>query len=158
MNVRELELFTKLDEIKEWVAQEWDIKEAEGKIFCMDYIEPFIEIESLIEDRDNLEELQKYCYTHMSFEDMQAIKRMYEETSHFIGFNSLEVNYFIDNVIDEIKRVQRDMEEKMERIGATKPPVTIDTVDEPETDNTKKTKQGILKRIRMAINTLLGKE
>lgn len=155
MDIKELELFAKLDEIKEWVAQDWEDKEAEGKIFCMDYIEPFIEIENLIEDRHNSDVLQEYCYTNMSLEDMQAIKRMYEETNHFVGFNSLEFNYFIDNVIDEIKRVQRLKEEEMERNKVAKSPVAVDVVKEPEIE---KTKEGIFHRIRRAINTLLGKE
>lgn len=100
MNVKELELFKKLDEIKEWVAQDWEVKELEGKIFCVDYIEPFIEIENLIEDRSNLEEIEEYCYRNLSLDEVKAIKRMYEETSHFIGFSSLEFNFFIDNVVD----------------------------------------------------------
>lgn len=102
MDIKELVLLKNIEEIKEWVSKEWEDKEIEGKIFCMEYIEPFIDVEHFIEDRDRLEELEEYCYKNLSLNDVKVIKRMYEETSHFVGFHSLEFNFFIDNIIDEM--------------------------------------------------------
>lgn len=108
MDVKELQLLSKLSEMKEWVSRDWDDedwkdigKQTEAKIFCMDYIEPFIEVEIFIRDRDNSEKLTNYFY-NLPMANVKNIKRMYEETNRFIGFNSLNFNFFIDDIIDEL--------------------------------------------------------
>lgn len=103
MGIKELLLLKSLDSMKEWVNKDWSDKAFVGKAECVAYIEVFCEAEEYIRDKAKSKELNDYIKHNYSKEDIKVIKRMYEETKYFVGFNSLEFNFFIDDLIDEIE-------------------------------------------------------
>lgn len=102
MKINDLLLLKRLDRMKEWLTLEWCDRELIGKSECVEYVEVFSEAEEFIKNKEEAKALNDYIIHNYSIEDIKAIKRMYEETKHFVGFNSLEFSFFIDDLIDEI--------------------------------------------------------
>lgn len=102
MNLSKLQLFEIIDIVNEWSTKEWCDKELEGKIICMEFIEPFIELERFIESKENYKDIIGYMLSTYEGYILRNIKRTYEETKRFVGFNSLEVNFLLDDLMDEL--------------------------------------------------------